>query len=111
MSADKGTYQHRSRQFLSIVTVVPGGNNLIEVLTCGQPVVTEGSSGYELARNMKSGFDSFGITASQLESCVFDGVYFHCSIEEQINQLYDLQSGQLFTSGTLYTRQVWWTST
>ena len=45
ISADKGTYKHRSRQFLSIVTVVPGGKNLLTVLTCGQPVVTQGSGG------------------------------------------------------------------
>ena len=47
VSADKGTYKHRSRQFLSCVTVMPRGNNWLEVLTCGQPVVNEGSTGLE----------------------------------------------------------------
>ena len=53
VSADKGTYKHRSRQFCSCIVVMPGGNNWLEVLSCGQPVFTEGSSGLELAKNMK----------------------------------------------------------
>ena len=48
LAADKGTYKHRSRQFLSFVTVMPGENNLLEVCTSGQPVVTHGSTGAEL---------------------------------------------------------------
>ena len=103
LAADKGTYKHRSRQFLSFVTVMPGGNNLLEVCTSGQPVVTQGSTGAELAKNMKQGFDNFGITSEQIESAVFDGVYFHCSIEDHMNQLYKLKPGQvLFTWDPLH---------
>ena len=90
ISADKGTYKHRTRQFLSYLTIMPGGNNLLEVLTCGQPVVTQGSSGLELAKNMKKGFDYVGIVSIQIESGVFDAVYFHRSIEEHLGQLYKL---------------------
>ena len=36
VAADKGTYKHRSRQLLSCVTVMPGGNNWLEVFTGGQ---------------------------------------------------------------------------
>ena len=46
---------------------MPGGNNFLEALTCGQPVVTQGSSGEQLAINMKEGFDSFRITSKQIE--------------------------------------------
>ena len=95
LSADKGTYKHRSRQFISCVVIMPGGNNWLEVLTCGQPVVTEGSSGMQLAKNMKGGFDYMGIRAGQIESAVFDGVYFHCSIEEHLGNLYKFQPGQV----------------
>ena len=98
ISADKGTFKHRSRQFLSCVTVIPGGANLLEVLTCGQPVVTQGSSGKQLALNMKSGFDYVGIDPQQIESGVFDGVYFHCSIEEHLGHLYKLKAGKVLFS-------------
>jgi hypothetical protein len=74
---------------------MPGGKNLLEVLTCGQPVVTQGSSGFELANNMKTGFDCVGIDAAQIESGVFDGVYFHCSIEEYLGKLYKLEPGKV----------------
>ena len=83
MSADKATYKHRSRQFISVVTINPGGDNFLEIISCGQPVVTGGSSGSELSRNIKSGLDEYSIVGCQLESAVFDGVYFHCSVEEQ----------------------------
>ena len=78
ISADKGTYKHRSRQFLSCVTVIPGGNNWPEILTFGKPVVTKGSTGMGLAENMKTGYDYVGLVAKQIESGVFDGVYFPC---------------------------------
>ena len=66
ISADKGTYKHRSRQFLSLVTIMPGGTNLLEILSCGQPVLTEGSTGLELAKNMKAGFDHIGVDPRKL---------------------------------------------
>ena len=47
LSADKATYKHRSRQFLSAVTIKAGGENFIEIISCGQPLVTEGSSGLQ----------------------------------------------------------------
>ena len=92
VSADKATYKHRSRQFLSVATINPGGKNLIEIVSCGAPVVTNGSSGLQLVMNMKAGFDLYGIFSCQVESGVFDGVYFHCSVEEHFNDVYQLQS-------------------
>ena len=95
ISADKGTYKHRSRQFLSVVTIMPGGESFLVVVSCGQPVVTDGSTGRELAKNMKNGFDATGVSSIQIEGAVFDGVYFHCSIEEHLTQLYKLEPGQV----------------
>ena len=88
VSADKDAYKLRSRQFCSCVVVMPGGNIWLEVLTCGQPVVTQGSTGLELAKNMKGAFDYTGINPAQIESEVFDGVYIYCSIEEHLGRLY-----------------------
>ena len=73
---DKGTYKHRSRQFLVCVTIRP---NQLAVLSCGPPVDTEG----------------IGIDPSQIKSGVFDGVYFHCSIEEHLGYLFKLMSGNV----------------
>ena len=98
VSADKATYKHRSRQFISVVTINPGGDNFLEIISCGQPVVTGGSSGSELSRNIKSGLDEYCIVGCQLESAVFDGVYFHCSVEEHFNNLYNLEPGSVLYS-------------
>ena len=97
-SADNGTYKHRSRHFLGVITVNPGGANFLEPISCGQPVVTDGSKGTDLASSIKSGFDSFKIIIKQLESFVFDGVYFHCSVLEHLTHLYDLDPGTVHTS-------------
>ena len=50
------------------MTIMFGGNNWLEVLTYGQPVVTEGSSGFELAKNMTRGYDYIGLDYVQIES-------------------------------------------
>ena len=78
--------------------MIPGGNNILEPLTCGQPVVTNGSTGIELAKNMEKGFDNYKISSKQIEAAVFDGVYFHCSVDDQLVKLYDIKQKQvLFT--------------
>ena len=71
---DKATYRHRTRHFLGIVTVVPGGEHFLQAFSCGQPIV-EGNSGLEITQTMKKGFDSFGISPEQIESFVADGQY------------------------------------
>ena len=43
--------------------MIAGGNNLLEICTAGQPVVTQRSTGIALGKNMKAGFDEFGIIA------------------------------------------------
>ena len=70
VSADKATYKHRSRQFLSVATINPGGEHLIEIVSCGAPVVTNGTSSLELVKNMKAGFDNYSIISAQIVSGV-----------------------------------------
>ena len=92
------TYKHRSRQFLSGVTISPGAENLLALVSFGQPVVKDGSGGPALAQEMKKGLDKFDVVSCQIESAVFDGVYFHCSIEKHFNSLYGLQDGDILYS-------------
>ena len=98
ISADKGTYKHRSRQFLMCSVINPGGENLIEVISCGQPVVEGGSKGKDLMENMKTGYDKHGIKGIQIKSAVFDGVYLHCSIADHFNEIYDIEPGTVLFS-------------
>ena len=44
----------------------------------------------ELAKNMKGGYNYIGLDSVQIESGVFDVVYFHCSFEENLNRVYNL---------------------
>lgn len=104
ISADKGTYKGAPRQFCGIVTVNPGGDNFLEVLTAGQPVVDAGSTGHQLAKNMKTAFDSIGVEGAQIKSGVFDGVYDHVDIKRHLGDLYpDMKEGDfLFTWDPLH---------
>ena len=77
---------------------MPGGQNLLEVISCGQPIVKHGSDGLALTHNMKAGFDEFGIAACQIESAVFDGVCFHCSIQKHFIDLYGTKDGDILLS-------------
>ncbi|CAL4126784.1 unnamed protein product [Meganyctiphanes norvegica] len=98
LSADKATYKHRSRQFLGGVTISPASSNLLEIVSFGQPIVKHGSDGKALATNMKEGFDDLGIEGCQIESTLFDGVYFHISIKTHFDEIYELNEGEFMYS-------------
>ena len=109
VSADKGTYKGTPRQFCGLVTINPGGKNFLEIIAAGQPVVSEGSSGAQLAENMKTAFDYIGVSGEQIKSGVFDGVYDHIDIERHLKNIYpDMKKGEfLFTWDPLHIRQGW----
>ena len=90
LSADKATYKHRSRQFLAGVTIAPGSDNFLEVISFGQPIMKHGSTASALSNNMKEGFDALGVEGCQIESTVFDGVYFHIGIQKYFDAMYGL---------------------
>ena len=48
--------------------------------------------------NMKEGFDDLGIEGCQIESTVFDGVYFHISIKTHFDEIYELHEGDVMYS-------------
>ncbi|CAB4009077.1 Hypothetical predicted protein [Paramuricea clavata] len=97
LSPDKATYKHRSRQFLAGVTISPG-DNFLEVISFGQPIVKYGSTTSALSKNMKEGFDALGVEGCQIESTVFDGVYFHIRIQKYFDAIYGLHERDILYS-------------
>ena len=97
LSADKATYKHRSRQFLGGVTISPGGENFLETLSFGQPIV-KGSTATALVKNSKQSFDLLGVNGSQIESTVFDGVYFHIGVQKHFDAAFGLKEGNILYS-------------
>ena len=89
--ADQATYKHHTWQFLSCVTVVPGADELLQMISSSQPVV-KGHKGIEIAKNIKEGLDKFNLQSSQIERGSFDGQYFHLHVEEELESaaLYDI---------------------
>ena len=83
ITADKTTYKHKhkhkTRQCLSCVTVMPGAEELLEVISFGQPIV-KGHAGFQLAMYIEETMDQFNIKSCQIEGGSFDGQYFHFGI-------------------------------
>lgn len=91
ITADKATYKHNTRQFLSCVSVVSGAEELIQVISFGHPIV-KGHKGVELTMNIKEGLDKFNLQSCQIEGGSFDGQYFHLGVEKALESpaIYDL---------------------
>ena len=90
ISADKATYKHHTREFLSCATVDPGADELIRVIGFGQPIVTA-HKGFDIAKNFKEELDRFNVQPRQLEGGSFDGQYFHFNVHTSLKSLYNHQ--------------------
>ena len=95
IGADKGTNKHRTRQFLTALTVVPDAEKLLQPIYIGQPIVKD-HSGNGVALSIKGGLDGFGISSMQVEASSHDGQYYHLSVPEALCKLYSL--GNRFVS-------------
>ena len=89
IGADKGTSKHRTRQFITAVTVVPDSPNLLQPVYIGQPVVKD-HTGPGVSTSIKAGLDKFGIVGNQIEGSSHDGQYYHLSVPEGLKELYNL---------------------
>lgn len=65
ISVDKATYKHRTRQFVSAVTIVPESENLIQYIYLGIPIA-KAHSGIDIARNGKACMDERQIEGDQI---------------------------------------------
>ena len=91
ITADKATYKHDTRQFLSYVTVVPGAEDLLQVIRLGQPIV-KGHKGIDIAKNIKEGLDIINLQSRQIEGGSFDGQYFHLNVLTSLENMYSIQN-------------------
>ncbi len=101
VGADKGTNRHRTRQFMTALTVVPDAEELLQPIYIGQPIVKD-HTGQGVASSIKDGLDKFGILSVQLEASSHDGQYFHLSVPEALCKLYDLDNRFVSTIDPLH---------
>ena len=81
--ADKATHQHKTRQLVGVITLNPGGKNLIEALYLSAPGCPRGDGEY-LKDNIVGVTDKF-IDPSQYAGSTADGVYEHCKVGEKLD--------------------------
>ena len=85
------------------MTISPGGENFLQTLSFGQPIVKEGSTATALVKNMKQNFDFLGVNGSQIESTIFDGVCFHIGVREHFDAAFgSKEENILYSYDTLH---------
>ena len=101
IQADKGTNVHRTRQFLSVITVIPDSDCLLGCIYVGQPVV-KAHDGHGVTVSINEGLQRFGIVCAQIEGGSFDGQYFHLSVDKELAKLYTLPGTFYCTTDPLH---------
>ena len=95
VAIDKATHRHKTRQFISAVTIVPGSEDLITVVSLGCPGV-KGNFGKDLAKSAKDGLDAYKVSGHQIEGASVDGQYFNLDVPTHFAELYDLPEDSIY---------------
>ena len=91
IGADKATWKHRTRQFVTATIIVPDAPNLLQVMFLGVLTVKKDShTGYALAESIKALLDERGISGEQVAGVSVDGQYINLGVEPSLKNLYGL---------------------
>ena len=91
VAADKATWKHRTRQFVTATIVVPDAPHLLQVMFLGILTVKKDShTGYALAESIKALLDERGISGKQVAGVSFDGQYINLGVEQCLKNLYGI---------------------
>ena len=101
LQADKGKNVHRSRQFTSVLTVVPESPKLLTYIYLGQPVV-KSHDGPGVTRSIIDELNSWDIQVDQVEGGSFDGQYFHLSLPAHLTEALHLSDQFICTWDPLH---------
>lgn len=81
--ADGATYQHKKRQIIGVVTIVPGSQQLLQAFFLDAPLCPN-STGDGLATSIISVVEPL-IRSTQFMGFTGDGVYYKCHVGEKLN--------------------------
>ena len=84
--ADKATHQRWTRQLIGLITLNPGGENLLVPVFLGSPRCPRGDGQY-LAENIAGVANKF-VKGCQCVGFTGDGAYIKCKVCEKLEQLY-----------------------
>ena len=101
VQADKGTNCHRTRQFTSVITVVPDSKELITNVYLGQPVVKQ-HDGSGVSESIIDELNKWGISSTQVEGGSFDGQYFPLNVPNHLTEKLGLGESFLCTWDPLH---------
>ena len=83
--ADKATSKHRTRHFISFITVIPDSELVIQPIFLDVPLVKT-HSGPEITNNIVQVLNAFNIVPEQYLGGAYDGKYFHLHVPELLDE-------------------------
>eukprot|EP00112_Aurelia_sp_Birch-Aquarium-sp1_P013875 Seg2973.1 transcript_id=Seg2973.1/GoldUCD/mRNA.D3Y31 product="hypothetical protein" protein_id=Seg2973.1/GoldUCD/D3Y31 len=83
--ADKATSKHRTRHFISFITVIPDSESVIQPIFLDVPLVKT-HSGPEITNNIIQVLNAFNIIPEQYLGGAYDGQYFHLHVPELLDK-------------------------
>jgi hypothetical protein len=94
MGADKATWNHWTRQFVTFTTVVPDSANLLHAFFLGHPIVKE-HTGDGVAQSNTECVKIYDINRSQYLGGSFDGAYFHLNVPEKLDNYFGFKGNDM----------------
>ena len=88
-TAGGATFKRRCRQFHGVNVVVPDSQMLIESISLGQDVLTEGKTGELQVKSINEQLVKHQINLEQLSSGLFDGAYFHVGVHQLLRNYHN----------------------
>ena len=96
IQADKGTNCHRTRQFTSVIKLVPDSKEVITNVYLGQPVVMQ-HDGSRISESIIDEHKKGGISSTQVKGGSFDRQYFHLNVPNDLTEKLGLGESYLCT--------------
>ena len=82
--ADKATHQRNTRQLVGVITLNPGGQDLLVALLLGLPLCSKGD-GFSLCTNIEDVTKAY-VNDEQVKGFTGNGVYAHTKVAEILSQ-------------------------
>ena len=95
--ADLATFQRVTRQMVSVITVCPDSDHVIQSIPISSSSVpSSGRGGRPQAEQLEIALAGFSIKTEQLVSTAFDGAYFHEKVPEHLEEILEIEKGKVF---------------
>ena len=94
-TADGATYKRKCRQFHGCNVLISNSSDLIQSVSLGQDVLSEGKTGDLLTKSIVERLAENHIICDQVSSTVFDGAYHHVGVPRLLRERFGFTEAEL----------------